>query len=184
MHKLKLYGLGGQGVVTASKILARAVSIYEHRYAKSLPAYGHERRGAPVFADVMIDDQVILLNTFVYDPHYVLVFDPSVVDKGIDIKPGVGQKAVLVVNAEKPQALARLAQDQIWKEIYYVNATRIALNVIGRDIPNSAMLGALAKTGLVKIESVCHSLRETFGSKEGETNARAATNAYHQTQKA
>lgn len=183
MYKVKIYGLGGQGVVTAAKILAQAVSIYEHRYAKSLPAYGHERRGAPVFADVMVDNQAILLSSFVYEPDYVLVFDPSVVDEGIDIGKGAGTETVLVVNAEKPGVLARPSRDLIWKEIYYVNATRIALNVIGRDIPNSAMLGALAKTGIVDLESVCCSLRETFGSKAGEANVRAATEAYNQTRK-
>jgi pyruvate ferredoxin oxidoreductase gamma subunit len=184
MHKLKLYGLGGQGVVTASTILATAVSIYENRYAKSLPAYGHERRGAPVFADVMVDSQPILLNTFVYDPDYVLLFDPSVVEKGVDIEQGIDEGTVLIVNINKAGALAWISQGRIWKEIYHVNASHIAQNAFGRDIPNSAMLGALATTGLVKIESVCRALEETFKRKDGDANVQAAREAYRQTQKA
>ena len=48
MIKLKFFGLGGQGIVTAAKTLSEAVSIYEEEYAITVPAYGHERRGAPV----------------------------------------------------------------------------------------------------------------------------------------
>ena len=77
MYQLKLYGLGGQGVVTAARILVEACTIYDGKYARSLPAYGHERRGAPVFADVMIDEVQILLSSFVYDPDCVMLFDPS-----------------------------------------------------------------------------------------------------------
>ena len=51
MIRLKFYGLGGQGVVTAAKVLSAAVSIYEGKYAVTIPAYGHERRGAPVDTD-------------------------------------------------------------------------------------------------------------------------------------
>ena len=44
MIKLKFFGLGGQGIVTAAKTLSEAVSIYEEDYAITVPAYGHERR--------------------------------------------------------------------------------------------------------------------------------------------
>lgn len=54
MKRLKFYGLGGQGVVTAGKVLSSAVSLHEDKYAITVPAYGHERRGAPVFTDVIV----------------------------------------------------------------------------------------------------------------------------------
>ena len=53
MIKLKFFGLGGQGIVTAAKTLSEAVSIYEEEYAITVPAYGHERRGAPVNTSIM-----------------------------------------------------------------------------------------------------------------------------------
>jgi 2-oxoacid:acceptor oxidoreductase gamma subunit (pyruvate/2-ketoisovalerate family) len=184
MKRLKLYGLGGQGVVTAAKILAHAVSIHEGRYAKSLPTYGHERRGAPIFADVMVDDHEILLNTFVYDPDLVLLFDISVIDKGMDIYAGADSETLLLVNAKDHNIVLMLRQRLSWKEIYSVDATRIALHVLGRNIPNSAMLGALAKTGIVALDSIQRSLKEHFGRKAGEINVKAATEAYHRTRKA
>lgn len=81
MIRLKFYGLGGQGVVTAAKVLSAAVSIHEGKYAVTIPAYGHERRGAPVYTDVVVDNEPILLNCFVYEPDIVLVMDPSVREK-------------------------------------------------------------------------------------------------------
>ena len=92
LYKIKFYGLGGQGVVTAANILSHAVSLQENKYAKTFPAYGHERRGAPVFSDIMVDEKPILLNSFVYDPDIVGVFDASVMAKGIDIGKGIHEK--------------------------------------------------------------------------------------------
>ncbi len=180
VYQLKLYGLGGQGVVTAAKLLVEAVTIHEDKYGRSLPAYGHERRGAPVFADVMIDEQPILLSSFVYEPDCVMLFDPLLSDMGINIGQGARQHTVLVVNAEGPEALSDDIAKLLWKQCYYVNATVIALEAMGRPILNSPMLGALAKTGTVDLESVCQALVGGFGAVRGEGNVRAAREAYSQ----
>ncbi len=181
MLKIKLYGLGGQGVVTASKLLVQAACIGDGRYAKNLPAYGAERRGAPIFADVMIDDQPILVNSFVYEPDMVVVFDPSVAAKGSDIGSGAGSQTVLLVNCRGSADLAPLAEVTCWKAIYSVDATGIALGALGRPIPNSAMLGALARAGVVQLTSIQDALRETFGQKAGEINVQSANQAYAST---
>ena len=62
MKRIKFYGIGGQGAVTAAKVLSQAVSIYQDEYAITVPAYGHERRGAPVFAHIIVDTEPVLLN--------------------------------------------------------------------------------------------------------------------------
>ena len=111
MYQVKLYGLGGQGVVTAAKILAHAVSVHENQYAKTIPAFGHERRGAPVYSDVMIDHRPILLNSFVYEPDVVMLFAPAVIDQGIAIEQGIHEKSILVVNSADKQLLERLEKD-------------------------------------------------------------------------
>ena len=170
-------------MVTASEVLVHAAVIHEHKYARSLPAYGHERRGAPVFADVMIDDLPILLSSFVYEPDYVLVFDPAVVERGIDIQKGAGSHTILLVNTGDPLAIADLVQAVSWKAVYHVDAAQIAHDITGRKIPNAAMLGAFAKTGTVSVESVCYSLHETLGSERSDANIRAAREAYDQVQR-
>nr|WP_325184305.1 hypothetical protein [uncultured Oscillibacter sp.] len=45
MRRIKFYGIGGQGAVTAAKVLSQAVSIYQDEYAITVPACGRERRG-------------------------------------------------------------------------------------------------------------------------------------------
>ena len=183
MYKIKLYGLGGQGVVTAANILSHAVSINENKYAKTVPAYGHERRGAPVFSDVMVDDVPILLNSFVYDPDVVIVFDASVMDKGIDIGKGIHPNTRLVINTDQESVLTRVKEKYTFAEIYYVNATKIAVHHIGRNIPNGPMLGAVVNTGIVNIDSIKKSLVEFFKSKAGEKNVQAAEEAFSNTRK-
>jgi 2-oxoacid:acceptor oxidoreductase gamma subunit (pyruvate/2-ketoisovalerate family) len=189
MIQIKMYGLGGQGVVTAARILVEAVVIQENRYAKSLPAYGHERRGAPIHADVMIADAPILLNTFVYQPDIIMVFDPGILSKGIDILAGVHRNSLLVFNCsrelgnEASPACIPIDVLKNFKHTYHLNASRIAQDCIQRNIPNSAMLGALSQTGVVSIEAVTTVLNQFFGNQAGVMNARAARKAYEQTRR-
>ena len=183
MTKLKFYGLGGQGIVTAGKILSGAAALYEDKFAITVPAYGHERRGAPVNTSIVIDDETVLLNSFVYDPDIVLVMDESVVDKNVDIAEGIHDDSILVINTDKEEVLERFRQYN-FKDIYYVDATKVAVEKIGRDIPNGAMLGALSGTGLVKIDSVEQAIKDWFKGKAGEMNAEAAREASARLQKA
>jgi len=192
MIQIKIYGLGGQGVVTAAKILVEAVVLHELRYAKSLPAYGHERRGAPIYTDVMISDEVILMNSFVYQPDIVMLFDPSVIDKGIDICSGCHSETQLVANLPpnfsephtlEPAASSRtIANLKCFRQVFQVNATQIALDTLNKNIPNSAMLGSLARSGVVKLGPVLSALDHVFGEKAGALNTRAAREAYESTQ--
>ena len=182
MKKLKFYGLGGQGIVTAAKMLSEAVSLFEDKYAIIVPSYGHERRGAPVNASIIIDDEPVLLNSFVYDPDIVLVMDETIIDKGVDIAEGIKPESILILNTGNGEALRRY-QGYGFKEIYHADATGVALEVIGIGIPNASMLGMLAKTGLVSIDSVEKAIKDTFGEKAGDKNAGAAREAYNRTQK-
>lgn len=180
MKFVKFYGLGGQGVVTAGQILSEAVSLYEDRCATTVPSFGHERRGAPVNTSIIIDDEKVLINSFVYEPDIVLVMDSAIINKGVDISEGIHEDSVLVLNTEKEEVLERY-KDYNFKKIFYVDGTQIALNHIGLAIPNGSMLGALAATGLVKIDSLEKSIITNFGEKAGDTNAKAAREAYEET---
>ena len=179
MTQIKLYGLGGQGVVTCAKILSKAVSIYENRYATTIPAYGHERRGAPVYTDMVIDTRPILQNCFVYKPDVVMVLDEAIIAKQVDVGKGIHPNTILVLNASAAAA-ERYKTAYAFREIYIVDATAIALASTGRGIPNIAMLGALAKAGIVKLDSIKIAIMVAF-EKEGERNANAAQQAYNKT---
>lgn len=177
MNGIKFYGLGGQGVVTAGKILSESVSLYENRYAITVPAYGHERRGAPVNTSIIVDDEKVLINSFVYKPDLVLVMDSAIINKGVDISSGIHENSILVLNTDKEEVL-EIYKKYNFKKIYYVDGTKIALSHIGMAIPNGSMLGALAATGFVGIESIEKAIIKNFGKKAGEKNAKAAREAY------
>ena len=172
MKQIKFYGLGGQGVVTAAKIFVEAVAIGEGKYAQSIPAYGHERRGAPVYSDAFVSDEPIKVKSFVYDPDYVVIFDLAVLDKGVDVMVGTHPSTVFVINGDCVLPEYPFASHQV----YFINARQIALDVLGRDIPNSAVLGAMAGTGLVGKTAAVEAVRKFFG-KAGDINAEAAKQA-------
>ena len=163
MKKIKFYGLGGQGAVTAAKILSIAVSLYQDEYAITVPAYGHERRGAPVYAHIIVDDKLI--------------------DMGVNVGEGCGEDTVVVLNTNSPEMIERYRDTYGFRKILACDATACAMRNIGLSIPNSAMLGALARTGVVDIDAVIKALNDTFG-KNGEKNGGAAKDAYENTREA
>ena len=183
MKKINFYGIGGQGAVTAAKVLSEAVSLFQNEYAITVPAYGHERRGAPVYAHIIVDDKPILLNCYVYEPDIVLVMDDSIIDKHVNVGEGCTSDTILVINSNTQETVQRYKESYGFQEVYVCDATAAAEKTIGLSIPNSAMLGALAKTGLVSIEAVENAVRDSFG-KVGEKNVQAARYAYEHTCKA
>lgn len=183
MQKIKFYGIGGQGAVTAAKILSIAVSVHQNEYAITVPAYGHERRGAPVYAHIIVDDKPVLLNCYVYEPDIAVVFDENLIDMGVNVGEGCTEDTVLVINTNSDKMIERYRQTYGFKTIYACDATGVALQCIGLNIPNSSMLGALAKTGLVSIDAVEKAVIEGFG-KNGPKNGEAARYAYEHTKNA
>ncbi|MGN0838446.1 MAG: 2-oxoacid:acceptor oxidoreductase family protein [Pyramidobacter sp.] len=180
MQKIKFYGIGGQGAVTAAKILSIAVSVHQNEYAITVPAYGHERRGAPVYAHIIVDKKPVLLNCYVYEPDMIAIFDDKLIDMGVNLGEGCSEKTVCVLNTGSREMADRYRRTYGLKKIFICDATAAALRNIKLNIPNSAMLGAIAKTGLVTIDAVAAALRESFG-KGGEKNVNAAEDAFKNT---
>jgi len=182
VKKLKFFGLGGQGIVTAAKIFSAAISLYDGKYAITVPAYGHERRGAPVNTSIITDEKEVLLNSFVYEPDIVVIFDDKIIDKNVNIASGIHKNSILVLNSDDPKVINRY-KEYNFKEIYFVDGTQIAIKNIGIGIPNGSMLGALSATGIVKIESIEKSIKDNFKGNAGDNNAKAAREAYEKTKK-
>ncbi len=180
MIEVRFHGRGGQGAVTAANILASS-AFKEGKYVQAFPFFGVERRGAPVTAFTRIDERPIRIKTQIYEPDVVVVLDPSLLDT-VDVTAGLKDSGIVIVNTEK-------SKEEILKELKkkpaklaLVDATTIALNVLGLPITNTAILGAVAKaTGLVKLESVQEAIKEVFSGSLGEKNAKAAEEAYNNT---
>ncbi|WP_024832499.1 2-oxoacid:acceptor oxidoreductase family protein [Ruminiclostridium josui] len=177
MKKIKIYGIGGQGVVTASKLICSLACIYENKYAKIIPAYGHERRGAPVSSDVYIDEKPILLNTFIYEPDIVMLFDPFIKNNGIDISKGIHQDTILIVNSSESTIFTKYS----FKNIYYVDASQLSMDRLQQDRANIPMLGALAQAGAVGLESLVECIKDIFDRNIGKVYEGLIREAYEKT---
>lgn len=76
MAEFVFTGRGGQGVVIAQEIFAKAF-FYEGFEVKAFPSFGTERRGAPVKAFVKVSDKEIKNYSQIYNADYYVVFDSS-----------------------------------------------------------------------------------------------------------
>lgn len=175
MLEIRFHGRGGQGAVTASKILALA-AFEEGKYVISFPFFGTERRGAPVTAFTRIDDDPILLKTQIYNPDIVVILDPYVLKTG-NVTSGMKKDGLFIINSRMSPA-----DFDLQGRIATVDATSIAVSLgLGskaNPIINTAMLGAFAKaTGVVNIDSVVDATMES-SPKKPEVNARAVQEAY------
>jgi 2-oxoacid:acceptor oxidoreductase gamma subunit (pyruvate/2-ketoisovalerate family) len=179
MIEVRFHGRGGQGAVVASKVLAVAF-FHEGFYVQSFPAFGVERRGAPVMAFLRVDRQPIHLRINIYVPDHIVVLDPTLIG-AIDVTSGLKQNGWIIINSHQPpEAFSHLKGFRTAT----VDATSIAIrNGLGSrmsPIVNTAILGAFSKvTGLVGIDSIALAIREELAGKKNE-NAKAAREAYQE----
>ncbi len=171
MIEIRFHGRGGQGAVTAAQILAKG-AFFDGKYAQAFPYFGVERRGAPVMAFTRIDDKKIRLRSQIYEPDYVIVQDSTLLDV-MNITGGLKKDGVVIINTNK---------DDINFEgykTYAIDATGIALDILGLPIVNTAILGAFAgATSQVSIESIKKAIMDSFPKKLAEKNAKTAEVAY------
>ncbi|MFB6267528.1 MAG: 2-oxoacid:acceptor oxidoreductase family protein [Halodesulfurarchaeum sp.] len=174
MTQIRWHSRGGQGGMTASQMLAEA-TFRDGREATAFTFFGAERRGAPVTSFNRVSDTPVKLYSQVEKPDLVVVLDDSLVDLE-DVTAGLDDDGLLVVNTTEPE---RLDFDG---RTFVVDATSIALDfdlqADGNPIVNTPMLGAVAKTDVVNIDTVAEVIEERFDS----TNADAARTAHERTQ--
>jgi 2-oxoacid:acceptor oxidoreductase gamma subunit (pyruvate/2-ketoisovalerate family) len=177
MRELRIHGRGGQGAVIASKVLAVAL-FREGRWVQSFPAFGVERRGAPVTAFLRIADRPIRLRCEITEPDDLIVLDPTLVE-AIDVASGLKEGGGILINTDRPPSYyADLAARF---RVATVDASRIAaVHGIGsrtQPIVNTAILGAFARwSGLVDLDSVCAAIGEEIRYR-AEANMDAAREA-------
>ena len=178
MIEIRFHGRGGQGSVTCAELLALA-AIGEGKYAQAFPSFGPERRGAPVVAFCRISDQPIKIRANVYEPDIVLVLDSTLL-KIVNVAAGVKPDGILVTTSkESPEKVRELLK--IKNRLAVVDAIKIAMEILGVPITNTAMLGSLLKASeLIKKESFILPLKERFG-RIAEKNISAFERAYQET---
>jgi pyruvate ferredoxin oxidoreductase gamma subunit len=172
MFEIRIHSRGGQGGVTAARLLALA-AIHDGKYATAAPFYGAERRGAPIVSFVRIDAKPIKIYSQIKKPEMVIVLDASVMDV-VDVLQGLKGGGNVLVNSQQKKEFSGYASSN-------VDLTGIALReklvVSGSPILNTPVIGALAKMGIVSVDSAKQAIREMFTD---ERNVKAAEAAYRE----
>lgn len=177
MIEIRWHGRGGQGAVTSVELLALA-AIEEGKFAQGFPAFGPERRGAPVLAFNRVNDRQIKVRAGIYNPDVVVVLDSSLV-KLVNVTEGLKPDGILIVNTtHSPKEIKE--QLKFPGKVFTVDATHIAREELGTPITNTTMLGALIKaTKIIKLESLKSPLEHRFG-KIAQKNIKACKRAYEE----
>ncbi len=179
MQEIRFHGRGGQGAVIGSEVLAHAFFI-AGRYVQAFPAFGVERRGAPVTAFCRVDKEPILLRNQIYSPDHVIVLDASMVSN-LGITAGLKEKGSILINTkDKPERYQSLMNLGFF--VYTVDASGIAaqhkLGSPSNPIVNTAICGAFARaTGLLPIDAIEQAIDEYVPVKP-DNNKRAAVQAF------
>ncbi len=175
MKEIRIHGRGGQGAVTAARMLASAF-VLEGKYVASFPMYGFERRGAPVQAFTRLDDKPIREKTQVYNPDCMIVIDPTLL-KLTSLFSGLKPNGMLIVNSSNFNTQA----DKNMMVAGVVDATKIAVEEIGRDIPNTCLLGAFAATTQwVNLDSIIKSLSDYLSGDILQRNIRSCERGFRE----
>jgi pyruvate ferredoxin oxidoreductase gamma subunit len=160
--EIRWYGRGGQGTVTAAKVLADSC-LGGGRYVQAFPEYGPERAGAPLRAYNRISSTKLRMHCPVLEPDIVAVADATLLDS-INVAEGTKDNTIFLLTL-RPKRSGKAAS-RTKPESFLFNATKIAIECFGRAMPNSPMLGAVCKiTGLITLDHLLDDVRNSFGKK-------------------
>ncbi|MCX8006721.1 MAG: 2-oxoacid:acceptor oxidoreductase family protein [Coriobacteriia bacterium] len=166
LTEIRWHARAGQGAVTAAKLVAET-ALEADQYMQAMPEYGPERMGAPIKAFTRISPEPIEIHCNIEHPNVVVVLDETLLSI-VDVTEGLRDGGAIIVNTCKtPDALrAELGLQGRQVRVASVDASGISLDTLKRDIPNTPMVGALAKvTGLFTLDEIIQHLTKTFGKK-------------------
>lgn len=153
MIEIRWHGRGGQGAKTAALLFAES-ALATGKYVQAFPEYGPERMGAPVQSFDRISDTPIRLHSAIENPDFVVILDPTLMDS-VAVTEGLTAEGKVIVNTTFSADEIANKLNLSPKQVYVINASKISLETIGLDIPNTPMLGALVKViGTMDIDGV------------------------------
>ncbi|MFH0969492.1 MAG: 2-oxoacid:acceptor oxidoreductase family protein [Patescibacteria group bacterium] len=163
------FARGGQGAKTATEILAQA-GIMEGKFVKAFPEFGPERSGAPIKTYLRISSSEIRTAEPITKPSIIIVLDKTVLDGGEMTKNlEFGEDILMIINTRKEKEEIKKLVPSFKGKIYTIDASTLALKIIGKPTPNVAILGYLVKiTELVKLSNVSKAIENIFTDKIGK----------------
>lgn len=180
MIQVRIHGRGGQGCVTGAEMLSIAAFL-EGKHAQAFPSFGSERTGAPVVAFCRIADREIRLREPIMKPDGLIIQDPTLLHQ-VDVFSGLVQDGYVLINTTKSideLGIGDFFRDWKRSRLCTVPATEIAIEHLGRPLPNAILLaGFAAMSGAVSLESVQAAIKQKFSGKVAAGNIAAARAAY------
>ncbi len=180
MFQVRFHGRGGQGVVTAAEMLSMA-AFAEGRFSQAFPSFGSERTGAPVVSFCRIDTIPIRSREPVMKPDALIIQDATLIHQ-VDLFAGLSSEGYVLINTS--QSFDELGLGEYLgtfhrERLLTCPATELALEHLGRPLPNAVLLGGFAAlTSQVTLESIAAAIHERFKGATAQRNVAAATAAY------
>jgi pyruvate ferredoxin oxidoreductase gamma subunit len=186
LTEIRWHARAGQGAVTAAKLVAET-ALELDRFIQAMPEYGPERMGAPIQAFTRISPDPIEIHNNIEFPSVVVVLDESLLPI-VDVAGGLTDDGVIIINTCTPPAAVRaVLKMPASARVACVDASGISKETLKRDMPNTPMIGALAKvTGLFTVDQIVGHLTKTFGKKFAQevidANIASVTRAFEEVQ--
>ena len=152
MVEIRWHGRGGQGAKTASLLLADA-AFNTGKYVQGFPEYGPERMGAPITAYNSISDERCTIHSNIYEPDYVVVVDATLLS-AVDVTGGLKKDGAIIINSDKSPDELKPFLEGYNGNIYTIDAGKISEEELGKNFPNTPMLGAVVKVSGIIPEDI------------------------------
>lgn len=181
MFQVRIHGRGGQGVVTGAEMMSIAAFL-GGRHAQAFPSFGSERTGAPVVAFCRMDEREIRLREPIMQPDAIIIQDPTLLHQ-VDVFSGLKKDGYILINTSR--SFTELGLGEFVKafkpeHLLTVPASELAMNHVGRAVPNVPLLGAFAALcGLISLEAVQSAIDQKFKGAVALGNKAAAEQAYN-----
>lgn len=176
--KIRWHGRGGQGAITAAKIVANAAFVSGYTGVVMAPTFGTERRGAPVLTSLQISKQKIYDLSPITQPDMVVVLDHLIVEE-VDVTAGLKPGGLIIINSPAPPD----EFDFNGMKVATADVTHIAAEAgLPAGIVNTGIIGAFAKaSGLIDMDTLTRAIEDEFEGKHPEKNSRAARVTFENT---
>lgn len=164
MTEIRWHGRGGQGAKTASLLLADS-AFNTGKYVQGFPEYGPERMGAPITAYNRISDERCTVHSNIYEPDYVVVVDATLLS-AVDVTSGLKEDGAIIINSDKsPDEIRPMLKGYAGK-VCTIDAGKISEEELGRNFPNTPMLGAVVKvSGIIDEKDFLEDMKGSFQHK-------------------
>jgi len=150
-------GFGGQGIMLAGKILAKA-ALHAGYEVSWIPSYGPEMRGGTAYCTVVIADHPIGSPVIPNPSDLVVMNRPSLEKFGPEIKSGgicMTNGSLIPIRVNRPDL-----------DEFVVNCNDIAFELNAPRSANIVALGAFAgRSGLVDMKLIEEAVANEFASK-------------------